>query len=64
MPNPKQWTWFWFKKVVPVLHIQDFVHVAVKLKARLLKPHIILPLGHFLAGSYHLKLLLTTLTKD
>ena len=64
MPNPKQWSWFWFKKAVPVLYIQDFVHVAVKLKARLLKPSVILPLGHFLAGSHHLKLLLTTFTKD
>ena len=44
--------------------IQDFVYVAVKLKARLLKPSVILPLGHFLAGSHHLKLLLTTFTKD
>lgn len=64
IPNPKQWTWFWFKKSTPVLYIQDFVHVAVKLKARLLKPSVILPLGNFLAGSHHLKFLLTTFTKD
>ena len=62
--NPKQCTWFWFKKATPVLYIQDFVHVAVKLKARLLKPSVILPLGNFLAGSHHLKFLLTTFTKD
>ena len=40
------------------------MHVAVKLKARLLKPSIILPLGNFLAGSHHLKFLLATFTKD
>lgn len=64
MPNPKQWTRFWVKKTAPVLYTQDFVHVAVKLKAHLLKPSVILPLGHYLAGSHHLKFLLTTFTKD
>jgi len=64
IPIPKKWTWFWFKKTTPVLHIQDYMHVAVKLKARLLKPSVILPLGNFLAGSHHLKFLLTTFTKD
>jgi len=46
-----------------VTYIQDYVHVAVKLKARLLKPStcIILPLG---AGSHHLKMVLNTFTKD
>ena len=63
IPNPKQWTWFWLKST-PVLYIQDFVHVAVKLKSRLLKPSVILPLGNFLAGLHHLKFLLTTFTKD
>ena len=36
----------------------------MKLKARFLKPSIILPLGDFLAGSHHLKMILNTFTKD
>ena len=40
------------------------MHVSVKLKVRLLQPSVILPLGHFLTGSHHLKLLLITFTKD
>ena len=34
------------------------------MKARLLKPSVILPLGHHLAGSHHIKFLLTTFTID
>ena len=37
--------------------MKDYVHVAVKLKARLLKPSVILPIGDFLAGSHHLKII-------
>jgi len=33
------------------------------LKSRLLKPSIILPMGHYLAGSHHLKILAKTFTK-
>jgi len=47
-----------------IQYIQEYVHVTVKLKARLLKPSIILPLGDFLAGSHHLKMVLNTFTKD
>ena len=64
LPNTKQWPWFWLKVTAPVIYMQDFVHVAVKLKARLLKPSIILPFGDFLAGSHHLKIVLNTFTKD
>ena len=55
VPNTKQWPLFWLKRTGLVIHIQDYVHVAVKLKARLLKPSIVLPLGDFLAGSHYLK---------
>ena len=44
--------------------MQDYVHVAITLKARLLKPSVILPTGGFLAGSHHLKIILNTFTKD
>lgn len=62
--NPKKWAWFWFKKTGSVLYIQDYIHVAVKLKSRLLKPSVVLPMGRFLAGSHHLKILLSTFSKD
>ena len=45
-------------------YIQDYVHVAVKLKSRLLKPSIILPMGHYLAGGHHFNILASTFTKD
>lgn len=40
-----------------VLCVQDIVHLGVKLKARLLKPSIILPLGSFVASSAHLHII-------
>ena len=64
LPNTKQWPWFWLQRTGPVIHVQDHVHVAVKLKAQFLKPSIILPLGDFFAGSHHLKMILNTFTKD
>jgi len=59
-----EWIWYWSQKAASVLYIQDYVHVAVKLKSRLLKPSIILPVGHYLAGSHHLKIFAKTFTKD
>ena len=61
---PNNWTWFWLKKTASVVYIQDYVHVAVKLKSRLLKPSVILPMGQFLAGAHHLKILLSMFSKD
>ena len=61
---PKAWTWFWVKRSTPLVYIQDYVHVAVKLKTRLLKPSIILPMGNFTAGPHHLSLLYNNFEKD
>ena len=44
--------------------MQDIVHLAVKLKARLLNPSIILPIGKFLAGVHHLRLIQQSFGKD
>ena len=60
---PQEWTWYW-SKMTSILYTQDYVHVAVKLKSRLLKPSIILPMGHYLAGGHHLNILASTFTKD
>ena len=61
---PKDWTWFWVERATTLLYIQDYIHVAVKLKSRLLKPSIILPLGEYLAGSHHLRYISEIFTKD
>ena len=57
-------SWFILKKPSVVAFVQDVLHVGVKLKARLLKPSIALPLGKFLASGHHLHLVLTTFGKD
>ena len=62
---PSAWNeWFWIKKPSGVAYVQDVVHIAVKLKSRLIKPSIVLPMGMYLAGGHHLHLLHTTLGKD
>ena len=61
---PKEWTWFWLQKPSSVLYIQDFIHVAVKLKARLLKPSVVIPMGKYLASSQHLHIVVDNYCKD
>ena len=43
---------------------RDMVHVAVKLKSRLIKPSIILPMGKYIAGIHHLRLVHCNFNKD
>jgi hypothetical protein len=40
--------------------VQDTVHIGVKLKSRLLKPSILLPMGSYIATSSHLLMLFRT----
>ena len=47
-----------------IAYVQDAVHVAVKLKSRLIKPSIILPLGDYIAGVHHLNLIHKTFNRD
>ena len=63
---PKEWrcSWYAIQKPVSVAYIQDPVQLAVKLKARLLKPSICLPLGYLVASSGHLHLLRDSYSKD
>ena len=62
---PSEWkSWFAVKTPTTVAYIQDVVHIAVKLKSRLIKPSIVLPLGIYLAGVHHLRLVQTTFGKD
>ena len=40
------------------------MHIAVKLKCWLLKPSIVLPMGRYVAGVHHIRLVQTTFGKD
>ena len=63
---PPEWnSWLAFlKRPTSVDFVQDMVHIAVKLKTRLLKPSIILPLGNYVAGVHHLRIVQQTFCKD
>ena len=52
------------KNPTSVSYIQDTVHIAVKLKSRLMKPSIILPMGKYAASIAHLRLVQSTFNKD
>ena len=62
---PSTWSsWFLLKRPTSIAFIQDPVHVAVKLKSRLLRPSIVLPLGKFAAGNHHLRIVQSAFSKD
>ena len=62
---PKEWhAWFAIKVFNGISYVQDVVHLAVKLKARLLSPSMIFSLGKFLAGVNHLRLIQQNFGKD
>lgn len=63
---PTEWrqSWFAVKKPTEISYVQDIVHVAVKLKSRLIKPSIVLPLGKYVAGVHHLRLVHNNFNKD
>ena len=56
--------WLYVKQVPTVLCVQDTVHIGVKLKSRLLKPSITLPLGRYIATSSHLAILMKTVGRE
>lgn len=61
---PSEWRkWYTLKKPTAISYVQDMVHVAVKLKSRLIKPSIILPMEKYVAGVHHLRLVRSTSTK-
>jgi len=63
--SPTAWPWFNAKKKVEEVYVQDHIHIGTKLKARLLKPSVILPLGrdHIISRG-HLVELIKTVSKD
>ena len=62
--SPTWSTWFAMQNPTEVAYVQDVVHVAVKLKSRLLKPSIALPLGNYLAGLHDLRMIQSVFGKD
>ena len=62
---PSEWrAWFAITNPNGIAYVQDTVHIAVKLKSRLIKPSIVLPLGKYVAGVHHLQLVQRTFGKD
>ena len=64
LKHPDNWKWFRAKYSTSIAYVQDPVHVAVKLKTRMTKPSIVLPIGRYLAGIHHLQLVMTSFPKD
>ena len=63
--TPQSWkSWFVLCKPTTVSYVQDTVHIAVKMKSRLIKPSIILPLGNYVAGIHHLRMVRERFGKD
>ena len=62
---PESWsTWFHIKHPTAITYVQDTVHIAVKLKTRLLKHSVIMPMGNYIVAVQHLRLLHTNLQKE
>ena len=62
---PSHWrSWFFLNKPTQLAYVQDTVHVGTKLRSRLLTPSIILALGRYVAGAYHLQFVQNTYSKD
>ena len=63
---PATWKeWFCVHPRLTVSYVQDVVHVGIKLKSRLLKPSILLPVGpNFFASGNHLQMVQMAYGKD
>ena len=62
---PELWSsWCNIKSPSAVAFVQDAVHIAVKLKTRLLRLSMMLSMGDYVAGSSHLKILHANFGKD
>ena len=62
---PSEWkSWFCVGKPTQIAYVQDVVHVAVKLKSKLMKPSQVLVMDGYVAGVHHLRMLQETFPKD
>jgi hypothetical protein len=63
LPTPMINKWL-CTKLYSLCCVQDMVHIGVKLKSRLLKPSVVLPMGSYIASSAHLHILIKLYGKD
>lgn len=56
--------WFLGNPSGTITYVQDHIHIATKLRTRLLKPSIVLPMGQYLVSPSHLKCLIAEVSKD
>ncbi len=61
---PLEWKSWFLIDPCTVACVQDTVHIAVKLKSRLVKPSSLLPMGEYVAGIHHLRMLQASFGKD
>ena len=61
---PKEWKSWFLIDASSLAFVQDTVHIAVKLKSRLLKPSTLFPMGEYVAGIHHLRMLQASFGKD
>lgn len=65
LPICQTWkAWFAVHNHTMISYVQDVVHIAVRMKSRLIKPSIILPLGNYAAGVHHLSMVQGSFGKD
>lgn len=60
---PLEWKEWFHVDASTLACVQDTVHVAVKLKCRLVKPSSLLPMGKYVAGIQHLRMLQASFVK-
>ena len=61
---PSEWKAWFHVQPSSLAFVQDTVHVAVKLKSRLLRPSSLIPMGRFVAGLQHLRMIQSSFGKD
>lgn len=61
---PQEWKAWFCIEPSSLACVQDTVHIAVKLKSRLLKPSCLIPMGGYVAGIQHLRMLQVSFGKD
>ena len=64
--KPQSWnSWLLTSPVSNISYVQDVIHIATKLKSRLLKPSIVLLVGpHYLASGHHIQIIRRKFEKD
>lgn len=62
--NARWSEWFYGKFNTNIFFVQDHIHIAAKLRTRVLKDSIVLPMGQYIASSTFLRLLIEKFDKN